>query len=131
MSQVIVDAFVSTLGHAVEKCLSDINWEFVIRQLHELLARKDLKRLCQYCEDKNSFFRREEDYRLYEDCEYSFVRPQDKEGELSDSSNDEGPLVDNNQMQHDYYLAYKQLSAYKHWIKLLPAQALHNKFHLL
>ncbi len=50
------------------------------------------------------------------------MRPQDREGELSDSSNDEGPLVDYNQMQRDYYLAYKQLRAYAWWIKH-PAQA--------
>jgi hypothetical protein len=51
----------------------------------------------------------------------------DREGELSDSSNDEGPLIDNNWIQHYYYLAYKQLSAYTYWMKLYPAQAVMNE----
>ena len=67
MSQVIVDAFVSTVNHVVEMCLGNIDWQHGIRQIHELLTKEDHTRLHQYCKDKNSLFRHKEDYRLYED----------------------------------------------------------------
>ncbi len=73
-----MDAFVNTLDHAVKASNANGSWKFIIDKLNKLLTRKDLERLRQYCEDKNSCLRREEDYCLYKDWEYLFIRPQDK-----------------------------------------------------